>query len=214
MALPVRLYDFALAPNPRRVRMFLAEKGVDIELVEVNTREKGQFTEAFKQLGSGSKIPVLELSDGTMLSETVAICRYIESLHPHPVLMGRDDLDKAIVEMWQRRVELEGYNAAGDAVRNSQPMFKDRGIAGVESGFPQIPALVDRGKAAFGMFLEKLDKRLAQHQYIAGENFTIVDITALVTIDFAKRADIHVPESMGNILRWYQEVSERPSASA
>jgi glutathione S-transferase len=214
MPLPVRLYDFALAPNPRRVRIFLAEKGVEIPLVEVNTRERAQFSESFKKLGSGGKIPVLELDDGTMLSETVAICRYIEALHPQPVLMGHDDLDKCIVEMWQRRVELEGYNAAGDAVRNSLPMFEDRSIAGVESGFPQIPALAERGKAAFGLFLNKLNEQLRGNAYIAGRHFTIADITALVTIDFAKRADISVPDSMSHVLRWYEEVSNRPSAAA
>lgn len=214
MLQPVRLYDFALAPNPRRVRIFLAEKRVDVPIVEVNTREKGQFTPEFEKLDSAGKIPVLELEDGTAISETVSICRYIEALHPEPVLMGRDDLDKAIVDMWQRRVEFEGYSPAADAVRNSAEMFVDRGIPGVKGGFPQIPALVERGKAAFALFLDRLDLRLSTSTHIAGEHFTIVDITALVTIDFAKRANIEVPEDKTHIQRWYQEVSSRPSATA
>lgn len=214
MLKPVKLYDFPLAPNPRRVRIFLAEKGVDIPKVEINTRAKGQFTPEFEKLGSAGKIPVLELEDGTAISETVAICRYIEALYPDPVLMGRDGLDNAIVDMWQRRIEFEGYGPAGDAVRNSAEMFKDRGIAGVKGGFPQIPALVDRGKSAFTLFLDRLDQRLSESQYIAGSHFTIADITALVTVDFAKRADIEVPENKAHIHRWYQEVSSRPSMEA
>lgn len=214
MLQPVKLYDFALAPNPRRVRIFLAEKGVEIPIVEVNTRAKGQFTPEFEKLGSGGKIPVLELEDGTAISETVAICRYIESLHPEPLLMGRDELDKAIVDMWQRRMELEGFAPAGDAVRNSAEMFKDRSIAGVEGGFPQIPAVVERGKSAFALFLDRLDQRLTDSQYIAGDHFTIADITAVVTIDFAKRADMEVPETKARIHRWYQQVSARSSMQA
>ena len=214
MLQPIKLYDFALAPNPRRVRIFLAEKGVEIPIVEVNTRAKGQFTPEFEKLGSGGKIPILELEDGTAISETVAICRYIESLHPEPNLFGRNELDKAIVDMWQRRVEFELYAPAGDAVRNSAEMFKDRSIAGVEGGFPQIPALVERGKSAFVMFLDRLDQRLSESEYIAGEQFTIADITALVTIDFAKRADIEVPEAKTQIHRWYEQVSTRPSMQA
>jgi len=211
---PIKLYDFPLAPNPRRVRIFLAEKGVEIPTVEVNTRAKGQFTPEFEKLGSGGKIPVLELEDGTAISETVAICRYIESLHPEPSLMGRDELDKAIVDMWQRRVEFEGYAGAAEAVRNSAEMFKDRGIAGVKGGFPQIPALVERGKSVFALFLDRLDQRLSDSQYIAGEQFTIADITAVVTVDFAKRADIEVPDAKAQVHRWYQEVSARPSMQA
>ena len=125
--------------------------------------------------------------------------------------MGRDDLDKTIVEMWQRRIEFEGYGAAGDAVGNSAEMLKDRGTAGVERGFPQIPALIERGKSAFALFLDRLDQQLSTSQYIACEHFTIADMTALVTIDFAKRADIEVPENKAHIHRWYKEVSAQPS---
>ena len=116
--------------------------------------------------------------------------------------------------MWQRRIELEFYAAAADAVRNSAEMFKDRGIAGVKGGFPQIPALVERGKSAFALFLERLEQQLSASQYIAGENFTIADITAHVTVDLAKRANIEIPETKAHILRWYQEVSARPSMQA
>ena len=209
------LYDFALAPNPRRVRMFLAEKSVEIPMVQVNTREREQFAESFGAKNPLNAVPVLELDDGTCIAESVAICRYIEEIHPEPPLMGTDARDKAIVEMWNRRAELVGYAAASEAVRNSLPMFEDRGLSGVPGGVPQIPALVERGKQTLGRFFDLLDARLAETPFIAGDAFTIADITAFVTIEFAKRADVELPETGAEHLRrWHGEVASRPSASA
>jgi len=210
----MKLYDFTLAPNPRRVRMFLSEKGVDVPMVQINTRNREQFSESFRAISPNALIPALELDDGTVITETVAICRYFEETVPEPPLMGRDAKDKAIVEMWNRRVEFEGYLAAAEAVRNSLSMFEDRGLAGQPSGVPQIPALVERGKQTFGRFLANIDTRLADSAFLAGDSFTIADITAFVTIDFAKRAELEVPESCPNVLRWQAEVAARPSASA
>ena len=158
---------------------------------------------------------MLELDDGTCIAESVAICRYIEELHPEPPLMGTDAKDKAVVEMWNRRVELMGYVAASEAVRNALPMFEDRGLSGVPGGVPQIPALVDRGKQTLGRFFGLLDRQLADNQFIAGEAFTIADITAFVTIEFAKRVDVKLPDSgAGNVVRWHAEIAARPSAAA
>jgi glutathione S-transferase len=211
----MRLFDFALAPNPRRVRMFLAEKSVEIPLVQVNTREREQFTESFSAVNPLNAVPVLELDDGTCISESVAICRYIEELHPEPPLMGTDAKDKAIVEMWNRRVELLGYAAASEAVRNSLPMFEDRGLPGVPGGVPQIPALVERGKQTLVRFFGLLDRQLAENQFVAGAAFTIADITAYVTIEFAKRADVEIPSAGADkVLRWHAEIASRPSAAA
>jgi len=210
----MKLYDFSLAPNPRRVRMFLSEKGVEVPMVQVNTRELEQFDEAFRAVNPYAQVPALELDDGTIISESVAICRYFEETVPEPALMGRDAKDKAVVEMWNRRVELQGYVAVADAVRNSLPMFKDRAVAGVPSGVPQIPALAERAKQTFGRFLGHIDRQLAENDFIAGEAFTVADITAFVTIDFAKRAELEVPESCPNVLRWQAEIAARPSASA
>lgn len=211
----MRLFDFALAPNPRRVRMFLAEKSVEIPLVQVNTREREQFDESFVAKNPLKAVPVLELDDGTCISESVAICRYIEEIHPEPPLMGTDAKDKAIVEMWNRRVELVGYAAASEAVRNSAPMFADRGLSGVPGGVPQIPALVERGKQTLGRFFALLDGQLAENGFVAGSAFTIADISAYVTIEFAKRADVQIPASGAeNVTRWHAEIASRPSASA
>ena len=211
----MRLFDFALAPNPRRVRMFLAEKSVEIPLVQVNTREREQFEPSFSAVNPLNAVPVLELDDGTCIAESVAICRYIEEVHPEPPLMGTDAKDKAIVEMWNRRMELVGYAATAETVRNALPMFEDRGLSGVPGGVPQIPALVDRGKQTLGRFFRLLDRQLADNAFVAGEAFTIADITAFVTIEFAKRVDVEIPGSgADNVLQWQAEIASRPSASA
>lgn len=211
----MRLYDFALAPNPRRVRMFLAEKSIEVPLVEVNTRERQQFEESFRAINPLCTVPALELDDGTCISESVAICRYFETLHPEPPLMGTDAKDKAIVEMWNRRVELMGYLPASEVVRNSLPMFEDRGLSGVTGGVPQIPALVDRGKQTLGRFFAMLDRQLADNSFVAGDAFTIADITAFITIEFVKRGEVSMPEKgADNVKRWHGEIAARPSAAA
>lgn len=210
----MKLYDFTLAPNPRRVRMFLAEKGIEVPSVQVNTREREQFSDDFKKVNPSSMVPVLELDDGTCISESVAICRYFEVLHPEPSLMGTDAKSQAIIEMWNRRVELQAYTAAADVVRNSAPMFEDRGLSGVPGGVPQIPALVERGKKTMTRFFTMLDGQLGDNTFVAGHTFTIADITAFVTIEFAKRGEIEIPESAGNVKRWHVDMGNRPSASA
>lgn len=210
----MKFYDFTLAPNPQRVRIFMAEKGVTIPTVQVNVRDKEQFSDWFQKLNPHGTIPVLELDDGTCLCESVAICRYIEETHPEPPLMGKDAKDKAVVEMWNRRAEIQGMAAAGEAVRNAAPMFADRAIAGTPSGVPQLPELVARGKQSMERFCQRIDSRLGETEYLAGDDFTIADITAYVAIGFAKRIEIQMPESCKNAMRWYAAVESRPSASA
>lgn len=210
----MKLYDFALAPNPRRVRMFLAEKGLEIPSVQINTREREQFSDAFKAVNPRCIVPALELDDGTCIDESVAICRYIEEIQPEPPLMGRDAREKALVEMWNRRAEFDGILAVGDMVRNSLPLFEDRGIAGLPGGVPQIPALVDRGRKTMDRFLGYLDDHLADHPYLAGDGFTIADITAFIAIDFSQRAEYSVPAGCTHMLRWLGDVAARPSAKA
>ena len=210
----MKLYEFSIAPGPRRVRIFVAEKGIEIPSVQINTRERQQFSDEYRAVNPNCVVPALVLDDGTCIGETVAICRYLEETHPEPNLMGRDAKEKALIEMWNRQAELEGYLAAVDALRNSAPMFEDRGVAGVTGGVPQIPALAERGKQSMGRFFSKLDGQLADNRYLAGDTFSIADITAFVAIDFAKRAEIEIPEDCSNVARWFAEVGERPSASA
>ena len=210
----MKFYDFTLAPNPRRVRMFLAEKGIEVPSVQINTREGEQFSDAYVAVNPNGVVPSLELDDGTCIGESVAICRYFEETNPEPPLMGRDAKDQAIVEMWNRRCELEGYLAAADTFRNAIPTFEDRALPGVRGGVPQIPALVERGKQSMQRFFKKLDAQLADNRFVAGDAFTIADITAFVAIDFGKRVEIEIPQDCKHVARWFAEVAERPSASA
>ena len=209
----MKLYDFSLAPSPRRVRMFIAEKGIEVPSVQVNTRERQQFSDEYRAINPNCVVPTLVLDDGTCLGESVAICRYLEEIHPEPPLMGRDARDKAIVEMWSRQAEFEGYLAAAEALRNSAPMFEDRGLPGVPGGVPQIPALVKRGRQTMGRLFPKLDLQLTANRFLAGDTFTIADITAYVAIDFAGRAEIGIPADCTNVARWFAEVGKRPSAA-
>ena len=210
----MKLYDFSLAPNPRRVRMFLAEKGIEVPTVQINTREAEQFSEAFLKVNPRSTVPALELDDGTVLTESVSICRYFEETQPEPALMGRNATEKAVVDMWNRRAEIECYLPAADVVRNSLDMFKDRGLPGMASGVPQIPALAERGRATFARFIERTDAHLANSQFLAGDRFSIADITLYIAIDFSKRGELEVPAACSNMLRWQSEIAARPSASA
>ena len=210
----MKLYDFSLAPSPRRVRMFIAEKGIEIPSVQINTRERQQFSDEYRAVNPNCVVPTLVLDDGTTIGETMAICRYLEATHPEPNLMGRDAKEQAVVEMWSRRAELEGYLAAVEAVRNAAPMFEDRGVPGVPGGVPQIPALIARGKQTMGRLFPKLDRQLAGSPCLGRDTFSVADITAYVAIDFAKRAEIEIPGSCANVARWFAEVSARPSASA
>ena len=210
----MKLYDFAPAPNPKRVRMFLAEKGISVPSVQVNVREREQFTEAFRMINPFCTIPVLELDDGSTICESVAICRYFEETHPAPALFGEGAAERAEVEMWNRRAELLGYLPAADAVRNSAPMFADRGTPGVPGGVPQIPDLVARGRAGLERLLHAVDGRLSGLEFLAGSRFSIAEITLYVAIWFAARADIAIPANCENVRRWYDAVASRPSAEA
>ena len=194
--------------------MFLAEKGIEIPTVEINTRERAQFTDSFKAVNAVSQVPVLELDDGTCISESMAICRYLEELHPDPALFGSDPREKALIEMWSRRAEFLGYLAAADMLRNSAPVFEDRGLPGVSGGVPQIEELVTRGRNSMARFFAHFDDRLGDVPFVAGDGFSVADITTFVTIRFATRVEVTPPADCANILRWVGEVESRPSAAA
>ena len=209
----MKFYDCSTAPSPRRVRIFMAEKGIEIPTVQVDLRNGEQFSDWFRALNPKCVVPVLELDDGTPLCEITAICRYLEELHPEPPLMGVDAKDRAIVEMWQRRVEFDGLMAVAEAFRNATPAFAERAMPGPRK-VAQIPELAARGRERFGWFMEDMDARLADSEFIAGPRYTIADISAMVAIDFAGWSKITIPESRGNLQRWHEAVSARPSAKA
>ena len=208
------LYDFAGAPSPRRVRMYLAEKGIDVSRVEVDLRRGGQFAPGYRAINPGCTVPVLELDDGTCIAESMAICRFFEALYPEPPLFGTDATEQGLVEMWSRRAELEGYLPAADVLRNTLRSFAGRALPGRDGDVPQIPELADRGRASFARLLERLDTRLADSEFAAGPRFTVADITAFVTVEFAARAKLGIPEAYANLARWRAAVAARPSAGA
>lgn len=209
----MKLYDYKMAPNPRRVRMFAAEKGLDIELVDIDLASQQQMKDAFREVNPRLSVPALELDDGTIITESIAICRYLEELHPDPPLFGSGPLGKAVVEMWHRRIEHEGLSAVAEAVRNSVDFFKDRALAGPHP-YEQIPALADRALTRIDHFYAMLDERLAESPFIAGDSFSIADIAALCAIDFARIVKKRPGESQAALLKWHADVSARPSAKA
>ena len=209
----MKLFDFELAPNPRRVRMYLAEKGLQIPTVQINLRQGEQFYAEFKAENPLMIVPALALDDGTLITETMAICRYLEALHPTPPLFGSTPKEQAMVEMWSRRAELEGFMAVAEALRNSVERFKDRALPGPRN-YAQIPALVERGKARAAGFLEDLEAGLAGKTWLAGEFFSVADITAFVVVEFAGWVEIQPAAHQQNIARWRAAMAARSSASA
>ena len=203
----MKLYDGGRAPSPRRVRVFLAEKGIDVSKVPVDLAKLEQKSEAFRALNPMQRVPVLELDDGTVIAETMAICRYFEALRLEPNLFGRDPVEIGKVEMWNRRIELGLLGAVQAVFRHAHP-----GMAQFE--VPQIPQWAEANKPRVAEFLAFLDRELAGRKFIAGDRFTVADVTALVAIDFMKAAKLDLPESYKHIRRWHAEVSARPSAAA
>lgn len=203
----MKLYDGGRVPNARRVRIFLAEKGISVPMVPVDLGKKEHRSEEFTARNPLQRVPVLELDDGTVLTESVAICRYFEELHPEPALFGTGALGKALVEMWNRRAEFELYLAVQAAFRHLHP-----GMAGYE-----VPQVTEWGEVNKGRAIEAMrlfDRQLAANRFVAGADFSIADITAFVSVEFLKAARLSVPDDMKHLARWRDEVAARPGAAA
>jgi glutathione S-transferase len=210
----LKLYHSPASPNSRRVRIFLAEKGIEIPLVAVNLGAKEQFSGAYRAVNPRSVVPTLELDDGTAIGEVLAIWRYLEEVYPGLPLMGSTPKEKALITMWERRAELEGFSAVMEAVRNSVPGLKGRALAGPHP-YEQIPELAERSKLRVTRFYEDFNARLGEVTFVAGSHFSVADITAMVTVDFAtKGLDLPIFEEHAALKRWYEIVSSRPSAAA
>jgi glutathione S-transferase len=208
----MKLYDYA-APSPRRVRIFLAEKGIAVPTVQVDLRKGEQFTESFRAINPDCTVPVLELDDGTRITDAVGICVYFEAVRPTPPLMGSDPQGKALIAAAQRRAERDGFHAMVEAFRNSTPAMKGRALPGADD-YEQIPALAERGRARVKRFFETMEAELAGRDFVCGVDYSIADITTLVTVDFAQWIKLAIPEQCVNLRRWYAAVSARPSAKA
>jgi glutathione S-transferase len=202
----MKLYDFTLAPSPRRVRIFLAEKGVKVPLVQVDIMRNANRTPEFNAKNSLGSLPVLEFDDGSCISESVAICRYFEELHPEPPLFGVGARERALVEMWNRRIELAIFAPVGHVWSHLAEVSKGRGRRLPEYGEIQKRAAIER--------IAWLDDELRNREFVAGERFSIADITTLCVIDFANTVDIRIEPGQRNLARWYDSVSARPSAMA
>ena len=209
----MKFYDCKTAPSPRRVRIFIAEKGIDIETVQVDLGSGEQFSDDFRQLNPDCAVPVLQLDDGSCLSEVTAICQYLEECYPEPPLLGTTAETRAQVTMWNPKVEQQGLLSMADAFRNSAKGLKGRAVTGIK-GYEQIPELADRGRQRVQQFFERLDAQLAESPYVAGAHFSMADITALVLVDFAAWMKIEVPGEAKNLARWYRDVSARPGVVA
>lgn len=210
----MKLYDAAWAPSPRRVRMYLAEKAIQVERVTIDLRADEQLGGAYLAINPRGTVPALVLDDGEVIAESGAICRFFEALHQQPPMFGARPVEIARVEEWVRRIEGEGYAAAVYCLRNRAPAFMNRGLPGKWPTVPQLPALTERGKVMWEAFVAALDTRLAASEWIAGDRYTFADITALATIDFARAAKLAVPDTAGNVARWHAAASARPSAAA
>jgi glutathione S-transferase len=210
----LKLYHAAASPNSRRVRIFLAEKGVTVPLVSVDLGKGEQHSDAYRAINPRRVVPTLVLADGTAIGEVLAIWRYLEEAYPTPPLLGSTPKDKALVTMWERRAELEGFAAVMEGVRNASERLKGRAIAGPYD-YDQIPALVERSKFRVKNFYADLDARLAEVPFISGDHFSAADITGLVTVDFATKAmSFAVPDEHEALRGWFEKVSSRPSAGA
>jgi glutathione S-transferase len=202
----MKLYDARMAPNPRRVRIFLAEKGIEVPTVQVDIASGENRKPPYLDKNPLGGTPMLELDDGTCIAESVAICRYFERLHPDPPLMGGDARDEALVEMWQRRMELELFRYVTGCFQNTHEFFKGR--------IEQVPAYGEVCRKAARHRLAWLDRELAGRPFVAGARYTIADITALAALDFGRVCDIRIAPEQKHLARWHESVSARPSAKA
>jgi glutathione S-transferase len=208
----ITLYDCATAPSPRRARILLAEKGIVHETVQVDLRNKEQLSDAFRAINPQCTVPALRTEEGLLLTDNAAIAAYLEASHPQPPLLGTTPAQKAEIASWQWRVEFEGLLAIAEALRNSAPAMANRALPGPVD-YAQIPELAQRGLARVQQFMDMLDERLAGRTYIAADQFSIVDITAVVAIDFARVVRVKPGEQHVNLLRWREEMAKRPSFS-
>ena len=203
----MKLYDGGRAPNPRRTRIFLAEKGIKLPIEQVDLGAMQQRSEAFAAINPIMRVPALVLDDGTVITESIAICRYFEALQPDPPLFGRDAREIARIEMWNRRLELHFLFPVSHVFRNSHPAMKEMEV-------PQVPAWAEANKPRILEFITVLDRELKDRPFVTGDAFTVADITGLIAVDFMKPAKLAVPDDLHNLKRWHAEVSARPSASA
>ncbi len=208
----MKFYDCQTAPNPRRARIFIAEKGLDIETIQVDLGKGEQLTDDFRRINPRCTVPVLELDDGTFLTQNAGIAAFLEALVPNPPLLGDTPAERGLIATWNMRVELEGLSPIADAFRNRTKSMVGRAITG-PSNYDQIPELAVRGHARGVEFFDMLNVRLCETEYVAGDSFSVADISAFVVTDFAAWVKLGMTDAHTNTKRWYDLVNQRPSVS-
>lgn len=203
----MKLYDAGRAPNPRRVRIYLAEKGIEIPTVPIDLGRLEHKAPAFVAVNPLKQTPALELDDGTILTESIAICRYFEERHPEPPLFGTGAVERAQVEMWQRRLEFGLLGTVAAVFRHLHPAMALMEV-------PQVAVWGETNKPKVMEFVSLLDRHLADRPFVCGETYTVADITGLVAMDFMKPAKLALPEAFAHVRRWHERIAARPSAAA
>ena len=207
----MKFFDCKTAPSPRRVRIFIAEKGIAVETILVDLRSKEQLGVEFKTINPHCTVPVLELDDGARLTTTAGIWRYLEATYPDPPLMGETPQQRGVIADLQWHIEMNGFMAMAEFLRNSAPAMKGRALTGPHD-YDQIPELADRGKLRVQRFLEEIDQVIGDKPYVAGDRFSVADIDLLVLIDFSAWRKLSLPAGATNARRWYEAIRARPSA--
>ncbi len=205
-------YDCSTAPNPRRARMFIAEKGLTIETRDISIARGEQLSPAFLAINPRATVPVLVTDEGDTLTENLGIAAYLEARFPNPPLLGATPSEKGAVAMWNATVEFHGGMPIAETLRNSNPHMKDRAIPG-QANYAQIPELAERGRARVATFFQMLEHRLTQTPYIAGDFFSLADISTFVFVDFARVIKERIPENNAATRAWFDRIKARPSAS-
>jgi glutathione S-transferase len=206
----ITLYDCATAPSPRRARILLAEKGVTHETVQIDLRAGEQLGEAYRRINPQCTVPALRTDEGVMLTDNAAIAAWLEAHCPQPPLLGRTALEKADIASWQWRIEFEGLLAIAECLRNSSPGMANRALPGPVD-YPQIPELAQRGLARVQQFFSVLDEQLRGRDFVAADQFSIADITAVVVVDFARIVKVKPGEQHPDLTRWRTAMAQRPS---
>lgn len=203
----MKLYESERAPNPRRVRIFLAEKGIEVPRVQLDLAKLEHRSDPYRSLNPAQRVPALELDDGTVIAESMAICRYFEATNPSPPLFGKGAKEQAVVEMWNRQVEFNLLASIAAVFRHTHPYMAPMEV-------PQVLAWGEANRDKASDFLKRLDGELGKRPFVAGDSYSVADITALTAIDFMRLPKVAMPEGLDNVRRWHETVSARPSAKA
>ena len=207
----MKLYSFTPAANALRVEMFLREKNIDIETIQVNVREDEIFKEPYNSMNPFNCVPFLELEDGTIISETISICRYLEDKYKNPNLFGNDSIEIAIIDMWNRRIELDGFLPLLHSVRNKTSFFKGKVVPGTRTKINQSSEIVERGIEMYKILLDRIDPHLSKNKFLFGDKFSVADITGHFMFNLSNILKIDFEQNYKNIYRWKLEIESRPS---